>query len=76
MKSGRSQLTTGIQPLGNHSSNLSWVPTTEEKYLHFGEKADSENPTWKYMNIVIKQKGFCLEKIVEHMEKAENPQPK
>ncbi|XP_053128310.1 elongation factor-like GTPase 1 isoform X2 [Hemicordylus capensis] len=47
-----------------------WVPTTEEEYLHFGEKADSENQTRKYMNAVRKRKGLYVEeKIVEHAEK-------
>ncbi|XP_063782012.1 elongation factor-like GTPase 1 [Pseudophryne corroboree] len=47
-----------------------WVPTTEEEYLHFGEKADSENHAWKYMNSVRKRKGLYVEeKIVEHAEK-------
>ncbi|XP_051004807.1 elongation factor-like GTPase 1 [Acomys russatus] len=47
-----------------------WVPTTEEEYLHFGEKADSENQARKYMNAVRKRKGLCVEeKIVEHAEK-------
>jgi ribosome assembly protein 1 len=47
-----------------------WVPTTEEEYLHFGEKADSENQARKYMNAVRKRKGLSVEeKIVEHAEK-------
>uniref|UniRef100_A0A673T251 Elongation factor-like GTPase 1 n=1 Tax=Suricata suricatta TaxID=37032 RepID=A0A673T251_SURSU len=47
-----------------------WVPTTEEEYLHFGEKADAENPARKYVNAVRKRKGLCVEeKIVEHAEK-------
>lgn len=47
-----------------------WVPTTEEEYLHFGEKADSENQARKYMNAVRKRKGLHVEeKIVEHAEK-------
>lgn len=47
-----------------------WVPTTEEEYLHFGEKADSENQARKYMNAVRKRKGLYVEeKIVEHAEK-------
>ncbi|XP_014340293.1 elongation factor-like GTPase 1 [Latimeria chalumnae] len=47
-----------------------WVPTTEEEYLHFGEKADSENQARKYMNAVRKRKGLYIEeKIVEHAEK-------
>ncbi|XP_069481105.1 elongation factor-like GTPase 1 [Ambystoma mexicanum] len=47
-----------------------WVPTTEEEYLHFGEKADSENQARKYMNAVRKRKGLAVEeKTVEHAEK-------
>ncbi|NWH78235.1 EFL1 GTPase, partial [Piaya cayana] len=47
-----------------------WVPTTEEEYLHFGEKADTENQARKYMNAVRKRKGLYVEeKIVEHAEK-------
>ncbi|KAK3533199.1 hypothetical protein QTP70_013600 [Hemibagrus guttatus] len=52
------------------SSDPFWVPTTEEEYLHFGEKADSANQTLKYMNAVRKRKGLYVEeKIVEHAEK-------
>lgn len=47
-----------------------WVPTTEEEYLHFGEKADSFNQALKYMNAVRRRKGLYVEeKIVEHAEK-------
>jgi hypothetical protein len=47
-----------------------WVPSTEEEYLHFGEKADSENRARKYMNYVRRRKGLAVdEKIVEHAEK-------
>ncbi|XP_035274038.1 elongation factor-like GTPase 1 [Anguilla anguilla] len=47
-----------------------WVPTTEEEYLHFGEKADSANQALKYMNAVRRRKGLYVEeKIVEHAEK-------
>ncbi|KAG9352262.1 hypothetical protein JZ751_020675, partial [Albula glossodonta] len=52
------------------SSDPFWVPTTEEEYLHFGEKADSANQALKYMNGVRKRKGLYVEeKIVEHAEK-------
>ena len=38
--------------------------------LHFGEKADSENPARKYMNNVRKRKGLKVdEKLVEFGEK-------
>ncbi|XP_069136789.1 elongation factor-like GTPase 1 [Argopecten irradians] len=47
-----------------------WVPTTEEEYLHFGEKADSDNKARQYVNAVRKRKGLKVdEKIVEHAEK-------
>ncbi|XP_055995192.1 elongation factor-like GTPase 1 isoform X2 [Ostrea edulis] len=47
-----------------------WVPTTEEEYAHFGEKADSDNRALHYMNQVRKRKGLKVdEKIVEHAEK-------
>ncbi|CAG7722402.1 unnamed protein product [Allacma fusca] len=47
-----------------------WQPTTEEEYLHFGEKADTENRARKYMNAVRKRKGLRVEeKIVEFGEK-------
>jgi ribosome assembly protein 1 len=47
-----------------------WVPTTEEEYTHFGEKADSENIARKYMNGVRRRKGLWVkEQIVEFAEK-------
>ena len=47
-----------------------WVPTTDEEYLHFGEKADSENIACRYMNDVRRRKGLKVdEKIVEFGEK-------
>lgn len=52
------------------ASDPFWVPTTEEEYLHFGEKADSANQALKYMNAVRRRKGLYVEeKIVEHAEK-------
>lgn len=52
------------------SSDPYWVPTTEEEYLHFGEKADSENQALKYVNSVRRRKGLYVEKkLVEHAEK-------
>ncbi|XP_041836893.1 elongation factor-like GTPase 1 isoform X2 [Melanotaenia boesemani] len=52
------------------SSDPYWVPTTEEEYLHFGEKADSVLQALKYMNAVRRRKGLYVdEKIVEHAEK-------
>ncbi|XP_077418934.1 elongation factor-like GTPase 1 isoform X1 [Vanacampus margaritifer] len=52
------------------SSDPNWVPTSEEEYLHFGEKADSTNQALKYMNAVRRRKGLYVEeKIVEHAEK-------
>ncbi|KAK2157074.1 hypothetical protein LSH36_199g01022 [Paralvinella palmiformis] len=47
-----------------------WVPTTEEEYLHFGDKADSENQARQYMNAVRRRKGLKVdEKLVEFAEK-------
>lgn len=47
-----------------------WVPTTEEEYLHFGEKADCANRALDYMNTVRTRKGLKVDKkIVEHAEK-------
>lgn len=47
-----------------------WVPSTEEEYLHFGEKADSGNRARQYMDNVRKRKGLSVTtKIVEHAEK-------
>ncbi|GFO11767.1 elongation factor tu GTP-binding domain-containing protein 1 [Plakobranchus ocellatus] len=47
-----------------------WVPTTEEEYMHFGEKADADNRARVYMNQVRKRKGLATdEKIVEFAEK-------
>ncbi|XP_077450966.1 elongation factor-like GTPase 1 isoform X2 [Stigmatopora argus] len=52
------------------SSDPYWVPTTEEEYLHYGEKADSSNQALKYMNAVRRRKGLYVEeKIVQHAEK-------
>ncbi|CAH0390781.1 unnamed protein product [Bemisia tabaci] len=47
-----------------------WEPSTMEEYLHYGEKADSENRARIYMNAVRKRKGLSIsEKLVEHAEK-------
>ena len=47
-----------------------WVPTTEEEYTHYGEKADTENRALRYMNAVRRRKGLHVEeKIVEHAKK-------
>lgn len=47
-----------------------WVPSTEEEYLHFGEKADSGNRARNYMDNVRRRKGLPVTtKIVEHAEK-------
>ncbi|CAK8676885.1 unnamed protein product [Clavelina lepadiformis] len=52
------------------ASDPFWVPTTEEEFQHFGEKADFENQAAKYMNSVRRRKGlFVEEKTVEHAEK-------
>jgi len=47
-----------------------WEPSTEEELLHFGDKADSENPALRYMNDIRKRKGLKIdEKLVEFAEK-------
>ncbi|CAD5111372.1 DgyrCDS688 [Dimorphilus gyrociliatus] len=47
-----------------------WVPTTEEEYMHFGDKADSENLARNYMNRVRKRKGLKTdEQLVQFAEK-------
>lgn len=47
-----------------------WTPNTEDEYLLYGEKADSENHARTYMNQVRRRKGLPTdEKVVEHAEK-------
>lgn len=47
-----------------------WVPSTEEEYLHFGDKADTANRARTYMDAVRRRKGLHVEdKLVEHAEK-------
>ncbi|XP_015606637.1 elongation factor-like GTPase 1 [Cephus cinctus] len=47
-----------------------WVPSTEEEYLHFGEKADSGNRAKKYMDSVRRRKGLPVDsQLVTHAEK-------
>ena len=47
-----------------------WVPRTEEELLHFGDKADSDNVSRKYMNDVRRKTGLAVdEKLVEFAEK-------
>ena len=47
-----------------------WVPNTEEEYLLFGEKADTQNRARIYMNDIRRRKGLLVnEKIVEFAEK-------
>ncbi|XP_046678882.1 LOW QUALITY PROTEIN: elongation factor-like GTPase 1 [Homalodisca vitripennis] len=47
-----------------------WSPRTEEEYLHYGEKADSENRARKYMDQVRRRKGLLVQqKIVQFAEK-------
>ena len=46
------------------------MPTTDEEYAHYGEKADSENIARRHMNTVRKRKGLYVnEKLVEFGEK-------
>ncbi|XP_047344705.1 elongation factor-like GTPase 1 [Vespa velutina] len=47
-----------------------WVPSTEEEYLHYGEKADSGNRAKKYMDAVRRRKGLPVDsQLVTHGEK-------
>lgn len=47
-----------------------WIPSTEEEYLHFGDKADSQNRAKLYMDSVRRRKGLFVEDhVVEHAEK-------
>lgn len=47
-----------------------WVPSTEEEYLHFGEKADSDNRAKRYMDAVRRRKGLPVDsQLVTHGEK-------
>ncbi|XP_071558659.1 elongation factor-like GTPase 1 [Temnothorax nylanderi] len=47
-----------------------WVPSTEEEYLHFGEKADSDNRARCYMDAVRRRKGLPVNsQLVTHGEK-------
>ena len=47
-----------------------WIPTTEEEYELYGEKADSENQALVYATTVRKRKGLYVEeKTVQHAEK-------
>lgn len=49
-----------------------WIPTTQEEYLHYGDKADNENIARRYMNQVrrerdssSKRKSSCTPKSKE-----------
>ncbi|RZF46487.1 hypothetical protein LSTR_LSTR007603 [Laodelphax striatellus] len=47
-----------------------WEPSTEEEYLHFGEKADSANRALKYVDAVRRRKGLPLrQQLVASAEK-------
>ncbi|XP_055637619.1 elongation factor-like GTPase 1 [Toxorhynchites rutilus septentrionalis] len=47
-----------------------WVPTTEEEYEQYGEKADFTNLAKVYMDSIRERKGLAVEKkTVEHAEK-------
>lgn len=47
-----------------------WIPSTDEEYLHFGDKADSANRAKLYMDSVRRRKGLHVEELlVEHAEK-------
>ena len=47
-----------------------WTPTTAEELLYYGQKADSENISKKYVDNIRNRKGLCVKsKIVESAEK-------
>ncbi|XP_057324553.1 elongation factor-like GTPase 1 [Microplitis mediator] len=47
-----------------------WAPSTEEEYLHFGEKGDSINRAKKYIDAVRRRKGLPVDsQHVTHAEK-------
>ena len=47
-----------------------WTPSTDEEYLHFGDKADSENRAKKYIDAVRRRKGLSVDsQLVTHGEK-------
>ncbi|CAK9809434.1 Elongation factor-like GTPase 1 [Anthophora quadrimaculata] len=47
-----------------------WTPSTDEEYLHFGDKADSENRAKKYIDAVRRRKGLPVDsQLVMHAEK-------
>uniref|UniRef100_A0A182HU65 Elongation factor EFG domain-containing protein n=1 Tax=Anopheles arabiensis TaxID=7173 RepID=A0A182HU65_ANOAR len=47
-----------------------WVPSTEEEYLQYGEKADFTNVARVYMDAIRERKGLPVEKkLVEFAEK-------
>ncbi|XP_034944028.1 elongation factor-like GTPase 1 [Chelonus insularis] len=47
-----------------------WVPSTEEEYLHFGEKGDTVNRAKKYIDAVRRRKGLPVDsQLVTHAEK-------
>ncbi|XP_015437220.1 PREDICTED: LOW QUALITY PROTEIN: elongation factor Tu GTP-binding domain-containing protein 1 [Dufourea novaeangliae] len=47
-----------------------WTPSTDEEYLHFGDKADSGNRAKKYIDAVRRRKGLAVDsQLVTHAEK-------
>uniref|UniRef100_A0A182M6G6 Elongation factor EFG domain-containing protein n=2 Tax=Myzomyia TaxID=59140 RepID=A0A182M6G6_9DIPT len=47
-----------------------WVPSTEEEYLQYGEKADFTNVARVYMDAIRERKGLPVDKkLVEFAEK-------
>ena len=41
-----------------------WVPTTEEEYLHYGEKSDCENVACTHMNRLRRRKGLHVDEML------------
>ncbi|KZC14330.1 Elongation factor Tu GTP-binding domain-containing protein 1 [Dufourea novaeangliae] len=51
-------------------ANPYWTPSTDEEYLHFGDKADSGNRAKKYIDAVRRRKGLAVDsQLVTHAEK-------
>ncbi|XP_076231146.1 elongation factor-like GTPase 1 isoform X1 [Calliopsis andreniformis] len=47
-----------------------WTPSTDEEYLHFGDKANNENRAKKYVDSVRRRKGLPVDsQLVTHGEK-------
>lgn len=75
MKSGRGQLTTGIQPLRDHFQQLLLAAHHWGEILALRGKAWFREPDLKYVNMVTKWEGLCGKDQNAH-GKTEASQPK